>query len=232
MENMRRIANKIQDISNEDTELIKIFHSLKLSKNDKILDIGCGFGTKIKLLRTHGLNAIGVDVNQSIISSNLESGIDCLLVDEFNLTNDLYDVLLMAHIIEHFKPDDLVKFMDNYLDRLKTGGYLVIATPLLSPYFYEDFDHVKPYHPTGVEMVFGNNDSQVQYYSKNKLKLMNILYRKGPFKIIHYSGLYVRNNYSRLLIAINVILAFLYRISFGLIGRTDGWVGLYKKVST
>jgi predicted SAM-dependent methyltransferase len=60
----------------------------------------------------------------------------------------------MSHVIEHFSPKDLIPFLDDYLDRLKVGGRLVIAIPLLTPYFYDDFDHVKPYHPMGILMVF------------------------------------------------------------------------------
>ena len=56
--------------------------------------------------------------------------------------------------------------MDGYLDRLKVGGHLVIATPLMSNNFYDDFDHVRPYQSLGILMVFGGGAAQVQYYAR------------------------------------------------------------------
>ena len=145
-----------------------------------------------------------------------------MTAQEFEKTDDMYDVLMMFHIIEHFYPTELISFIDTYLDCLKVGGYLIIATPLFLPYFYEDFDHVKPYHPTGINMVFCNKSSQVKYYSKNKLELIDIWFRKGPFKMICSSGLYV-NQYSRISIIINLLLSLLFRLSFGLISE-ERWL--------
>ena len=61
-----------------------------------------------------------------------------------------YDVLVMSHIIEHFQYQDLIKFIESYLGCLKTGGLLLIATPVMNPSFYDDFDHVKPYTHIGI----------------------------------------------------------------------------------
>lgn len=231
MENiLKKIINSIQDIRNEEKNLLKFISFLKLSPEQKILDIGCGYGRNLKLLYSHRFNVLGVDVNQDIVKANLDAGLKCMTVQEFEKTNNMYDVLLMSHIIEHFQSNELIKFIDTYLDRLKVGGYLIIATPLYSPYFYEDFDHVKPYHPTGINMVFGNNSAQVQYYSKNKIELLDIWFRKGPFKLNFSPGLYVRK-YSRIPMIINLMFAILFRLSFGLIARTDGWMGFYRKVS-
>ena len=55
----------------------------------------------------------------------------------------------MSHVIEHFAPSDLLVFMDGYIDLLRPGGHLIIATPLMSPYFYDDFDHIKPLSTSG-----------------------------------------------------------------------------------
>lgn len=225
-----KIINSILNIRNEEKNLLKFVNSLNLTNAEKLLDVGCGNGRILRLLRNRGFEIIGVDVNDSIIKSNLENGLKCISASEFNKTNDLYDVILMFHVIEHFHPDHLLTFMDTYLNRLKVGGYLIIATPLNSPYFYEDFDHVKPYHPTGINMVFANKGAQVQYYSQNKIKLIDIWFRRDPFRVIFSCGLYI-HKYNRINVLINIIFALLFRLSFGLIGRTDGWMGLYKKVS-
>lgn len=227
--NIHKIINDITCIRDEENNLLKFVNSLNLSPEQKILDVGCGFGSKLEILRSHGFNVIGVEVNQETVATNLTAGINCMTVEEFINTNELYDVLLMSHIIEHLQPDDLLKFMDNYLNRLKPGGYLIVATPLFSSYFYEDFDHVKPYHPTSINQLFGNNSAQVQYYSKNKIELLDIWFRRGPFKLIFAPGLYLKK-YSKVPILVNIFLTVLFRLSFGYIGKTNGWMGLYKKL--
>jgi SAM-dependent methyltransferase len=226
---MSKLVIALSDIRDEQNNLLKFMRSLNLSPSHKVLDIGCGFGAKLTLLGSQGVTITGVDVNEEIIASNLKAGMNCLSLSDFNRTTDLYDVLLMSHVIEHFQPADLLKFMDAYLDRLKTGGHLIIATPLMSLYFYDDFDHVKPYHPTGIEMVFGCSSAQVQYASRNKIELVDIWFRRGPFKIIAAPGLYI-SKYSRAPMILNSLLAILFKLSFGMVGRANGWMGLYKKV--
>jgi SAM-dependent methyltransferase len=228
---IRKLINKCTEISTEEKNLIKFVRSLDLPTGHKILDVGCGFGAKLQLLRASGFNVVGVETNDDMVAANLKAGLKCMHVEDFSRTADLYDLILMSHVIEHFPPDGLLKFLDGYLDRLKTGGHLIITTPLLSPYFYEDFDHVKPYHPTGINMVFGNTSAQVQYYSRNKIDLEDLWFRKGPLKILFSSGLYTGKGVRIPTIA-NIALAVLFRLSLGLIGRTDGWMGLYKKTSS
>ena len=228
--NIRKHISSLAEIRNEENNLLKFMRSLNLSPGHKILDIGCGFGAKLELLRSHGYNVIGVDANQEVIMMNLQSGMNCMSVNDFHQTKDMYDVLLMSHIIEHFQPDALLMFMDSYLDRLRTGGHLIITTPLSSPYFFEDFDHVKPYHPTGINMVFCNKQSQVQYYSRNNLEIIDLWFRRGPFKLIFRRSLFVNKN-QRVPIVFNSFLAIVFRFSFGVFGRTDGWMGLYKKTT-
>jgi len=230
---MHEIIKSISDIRNEDKTLIKFVSSLGLKSDSKILDIGCGYGNKSELLRSYGFQVIGVEVNEDIVKANLRAGLECMTVSEFEQSKELYDVMLMSHIIEHFQPNDLLKFMDNYLDRLKSGGYLIIATPLNSSHFYLDFDHIKPYHPIGLDMVFGNRNAQVQYYSHNQIQLDDIWFRRGPLKMLLFRSLYVRkySKYNKFPMIINVGLAILFRLSLGLIGRTNGWMGLYKKIT-
>lgn len=225
---IKRIINAIRSIPNEEKNLLKFISLLKLSPKQKILDIGCGYGRNLVFLRSQGYEVVGIDANADIIETNLKAGLNCMTLREFNNTNNMYDVLLMSHIIEHFQPNDLLEFMDTYLDHLKPGGHLIISTALNSPSFYADFDHVKPYHPTGISMVFCDRSSQVQYYARNRLELIDIWFRKGPYILDFSPGLYVRK-YSRIPMIINLGLVLLFRLSFGFIGITDGWMGLYRK---
>ncbi|MBD2301419.1 bifunctional 2-polyprenyl-6-hydroxyphenol methylase/3-demethylubiquinol 3-O-methyltransferase UbiG [Nostoc sp. FACHB-190] len=196
----------------------------------KILDVGCGLGKKLTELTTAGYQTLGVDVNAQIIESNQKRGLNCITVEDFSKTEEQFDIILMSHIIEHFSPEELKEFMDSYLDKLKMGGYLIIATPLLTKYFYDDFDHVKPYSPTGIWMVFGKTATQVQYYSRNKLGFKDLRFRRQPYRFTFVRGKYIRNWTTKIYQVIEFISALLCLISFGWLGNKDGWVGIFKKV--
>lgn len=200
------------------------------AKLTRVLDVGCGYGRHLQELSGRGFSAIGVDANPELVRANRKAGFDCLTVEEFSRTQDLYDVLLMSHVIEHFTPKDLVPFLDGYLDRLKVGGRLIIATPLLTRLFYDDFDHVKPYHPIGLLMVFGEGQAQVQYYSRNKLRLEDVWIRRGHWRFAHRRARYINSYVTRLMQIAEFSSALAFRLSGGLIGQADGWVGMFQKV--
>lgn len=194
-----------------------------------VLDIGCGYGRTLDALRSTGIDAFGVDVNSEIVASNNRQGFKCFTPDKFVEQSVMADVLIMSHVIEHFAPGDLMAFMERYLDYLRPGGCLLVVTPLLTDRFFDDFDHVKPYQPVGFAMVFGGDVAQVQYYGRHRLKLVDLRFRRSPFAIAFARGLYVRSWTSRWVQLANLFGAIVFRLTGGLIGRTTGWIGLYRK---
>jgi hypothetical protein len=171
-----------------------------------------------------GYRVTGVEINQSFIQVSTAQGFECVTPDDFFKNNNTYDAITMLHIIEHFSPEKLKDFMDSYLDRLAVGGMLIIATPMPVRTFYYDFDHVRPYLPLGIEMVFGGGDAQVQYYSRNKIKRLGLRYTRGPF-----TGFSLLAN-NMLSVIITIIGLIVFRLSFGVIGYRSQWVASYRKV--
>jgi hypothetical protein len=135
----------------------------------------------------------------------------------------------MSHVIEHFGPAELLSFMDGYLDRLKPGGWLVIATPLMSDYFYDDFDHIRPYQPAGIQMVFGEGAPQVQYYSRNKLALRELWFRRSPKRISYARARYLPAPSRWALLALDLVAAAAFLLSARLFGTINGWIGVFEK---
>jgi SAM-dependent methyltransferase len=202
----------------------------KVDQHGRVIDIGCGYGRYLSLLKTRGFDVTGVDINPELVAACRKSGFACFSPAEFAVRDEAYDAMLMTHVIEHFSPSDLLPFIDGYLDRLRVGGHLVIATPLMSNNFYDDFDHVRPYQPLGLLMVFGRGAAQVQYYARNCLELRDIRFRRGPWRL-NYSPLRFATDRRRYLMqAIDLACVLLFHVSFGLLGRTDGWVGLFRKI--
>lgn len=107
---------------------------------------------------------------------------------------------------------------------------MIVATPLLWKGFYWDFDHIKPYHPIGFNMVFGKDNAQVQYYGSVQLELKDIWFRKIPHQVHFCRGIYVKCWGSYVCYLVNLLYSLLYKVSFGCIGVTNGWLAVYSKM--
>ena len=223
----------LNDKNYQERELLKILNSF--SRKIKVLDVGCGYGRNIKLLNKNKFNNIvGIEVNEEILKKNRKNGLLCYTPDDFlnNFKREEFDVILMSHIIEHFSYNDLKFFLDKYLEFLKKDGRLIIVTPLMTKFFYKDFDHVKPYDPLGLSKFF-SHDSQLQFYSKYQMKLENLYFRKSPYKLKNFRSLYIKKNsisiVNKIPGFINIILAIFFRLTGGAIGYISGWIGEFKR---
>ncbi len=229
LEWLRALHRRSLDQGGEGPMLVDAIRAGCHGAGARVLDVGCGYGRNLRALRAAGIAATGVEINPAIVAANRRDGLDCVGVDEFDSAEGMFEVILMAHIIEHFAPSDLLKFIDHYLDRLAVGGRLVIATPLMSKYFYDDFDHVKPYQPAGLMMVFGAGSAQVQYYARNRLKLVDLRFRRAPLRISYARSRYVRTPVRFALMAADLACGAAFFLTAGIIGRTDGWIGVFEK---
>lgn len=227
------LKRKYADLIGLDPELHKVLDFIQryTGATGEVCDVGCGYGRFLKPLTEHGFRATGIDKNLDTVAKLQQENLHCVSDSEFYASQNKFDTILMSHIVEHFAPDDLLPFMEGYLNRLKQGGHLVIATPLYSEYFYDCFDHVKPYHPISFQVVFNKNKEMIQYQAKNKLELVDLWFRRSPIVPRHNRGAYL-NGLTKRLHQIGYGLGYLAFIAtFGLMSTKDGWVGVFKKVS-
>ena len=231
LETVKAAYRDLLAIDNESPKLVSyVRRALEGNANGIVLDVGCGYGRNLRTLAAAGIAAHGIDINLEIVAHNRRAGLACDSPAEFAERKLLVDAIVMSHVMEHFAPRDLLEFIDQYLEYLRPGGCLVIATPLAGNRFFDDFDHVRPYQPLGFAMVYGVGDAQVQYRGKYRLELVDLWFRRSPFGVAFARGLYVRSWTSRWLQLANLAGALTFRASGGLIGRTTGWAGLYRKL--
>jgi len=124
------------------------------SANMPILDIGCGRGEWLELLRENGLNAYGVDVNSAMVSTCRAKGLHVEHQNVLTYLQSLSDRTLGAvtgfHIVEHLPFNDLVGLIDEVIRVLKPGGLAIFETPnpknlqVGACNFYTDPTHQKP----------------------------------------------------------------------------------------
>ncbi len=122
--------------------------------NGKVLDIGCGRGTFLEILRDNGVEGVGLEINQEQINECLDKGLDVHLEDAFvflkNCDENSFATITLFHVIEHLAFEDLVLLLNEIYRVLAVGGTLLMETPnsenlFVSTFFFNvDPTHVKP----------------------------------------------------------------------------------------
>jgi len=118
------------------------------------MDIGCGRGEWLGLLRDHGIEGFGIDTNAVQIEEAKEAGLDVRLGDALQALADQPDaslsVITAHHLIEHL-PFDAVAWITREAGRvLAPGGLLLFETPntrnvlVGATTFHTDPTHLKP----------------------------------------------------------------------------------------
>ena len=122
-----------------------------------VLDLGCGRGELLALLKEHAVPAHGLDLNHEMVETCLARGLDAREGDAIAYLESLPDAslggLIALQVVEHFPPAYLVRFLDIAFHKLRPGSRLVLETlnPSCWVAFFEayirDITHAWPLHP-------------------------------------------------------------------------------------
>jgi 2-polyprenyl-3-methyl-5-hydroxy-6-metoxy-1,4-benzoquinol methylase len=130
--------------------------------NAKILDIGCGSGKFLYVLKQQGYdNLYGVDLSdeQVAIARQIEPNVhrgDVL--DYLRQHRNAFDLITGLDLIEHLKKDELLVLLDEVREALKPDGRLILQTPngdspFFGPVLYGDFTHETCLTPSLLTML-------------------------------------------------------------------------------
>ena len=122
-----------------------------------VLDVGCGRGEFLDLLRERGVTARGIDLNHAMVEVSRSRGLDVTRADALGYLQALPDAslggLFAAQVVEHLEPAYLTRFIEAAFDKLRPGAPIVLETinPACWFAFFEsyvrDITHVRPLHP-------------------------------------------------------------------------------------
>lgn len=112
-----------------------------ISRNKKLLDVGCGDGRFFDLLIKEGFSKndfIGIDPTQQSVEKCLNKGYKVLglttkqYIEKYISTK--FDVIVSFHVLEHLS--DPIQFIKELLELLNTEGCIYLSTPY-SPMSFE-----------------------------------------------------------------------------------------------
>lgn len=132
-----------------------------------VLDIGCGRGEFLELLKQDGITARGLDLNPEMVEVCKERGLDVTNTDARSYLRGLPDAslggIIALQVIEHLEPSYLAETLALAYDKLRPGGRMVLETinPACWIAFFESFirdlTHQKPIHPETLQYLLQAN---------------------------------------------------------------------------
>jgi O-antigen chain-terminating methyltransferase len=129
----------------------------------RILDLGCGRGEFLDLLRANGFKGSGVDGNAQMVALCRDKGLECeqgdLLETLAGRPDGSLDGIFSSQVIEHLAPAALKRLVELAHAKLAPAGILLLETvnptsvfALVQVYFL-DLTHRMPVHPQALRFL-------------------------------------------------------------------------------
>src|SRR5439155_4132093 len=127
-----------------------------------VLDVGCGRGELLGLLREAGIDARGVDADADMVAYARGEGLDVEQADALAYLEALEDSSLggvfAGQVVEHLPPPALLRLLELAARKLRPGGLLVAETinplsPLALRSYFADLTHAQPLVPETLELL-------------------------------------------------------------------------------
>lgn len=142
-----------------------------------VLDIGCGRGEWLELLRQQGFQVQGVDLDAGMLEACHERGLAAVQGDGIAyVTQQPADSLTLVsafHVVEHIPFEAVIAMARAAHKALKAGGLIILETPnpenivVASRDFYLDPSHQKPIPPQLLAFV-------LEYVGFERVKIVRL----------------------------------------------------------
>jgi SAM-dependent methyltransferase len=153
--------------SEDATKARQEIHLEQFKGRDSIVEIGCGRGEFLELLRNAGVGAKGVDIDLDMILYCREKGLDVVREDALvyleSLPDDSLGGVFAAQVIEHLQTADLTRLIRLCHRKLRPSGVLVLETlnpeclSVIYRWFWIDLTHVRLVHPETLKFLLDSS---------------------------------------------------------------------------
>ena len=172
-----------------------------------VLDIGCGRGEFLKMMRDAGVAARGVELSAESVAVCKSEGLDAEVADMYpylaGLPEGSLDGIFCSQVVEHIPPERLPELIRLCARCLAPGGVIAIETPnpeclaIFATHFYLDPTHTRPVpHPLLIFYLeeFGVGNIEVRRLSpaKDSMPSINSLpedFRDAFFGALDYAAI-------------------------------------------
>jgi SAM-dependent methyltransferase len=127
-----------------------------------VLDVGCGRGEFLELLRDAGIEARGVDADADMVAYARGEGLDVEQADAVayleRVAGESLGGIFVSQVVEHLPPPALLQLLELAAQKLRPGGVLVAETinplsPLALRHYFADLTHAQPLVPETLELL-------------------------------------------------------------------------------
>ena len=129
-----------------------------------VLDIGCGRGEFLELLRERDVPGRGVEIDPALVKEAQELGLDVELNDGLNALGAVKDGTLggivLIQVVEHLTPQEVVDLVALAYEKLRPQGRILVETVnpqslyVFAHSLYVDPTHARPVHPAYLDFLF------------------------------------------------------------------------------
>ncbi len=134
-----------------------------LGQHPPVLDLGCGRGELLLMLRDAGVAARGVESDPALVQAAVRRGLAVTAGDLLEVLPGLPDggcgAVTAIHVVEHLPPDRLPALLAEIRRVLAPGGVLVLESPNVhslrvgAALYWLDPTHRRPLPPETVELL-------------------------------------------------------------------------------
>ncbi len=144
-----RIVARVQRLWEADK--VRVYRQAVGPGPRRILEVGCGNGRFLALLREHGppeWSLVGIDLDKNAVRQCVARGFDAHVsrIEDFKAEDEAFDGVIMLQLIEHV--EDPAGICEQVYALLRPGGCFIIETPNLAGLDYRIFKgtHWGHYH--------------------------------------------------------------------------------------
>lgn len=133
------------------------------SNDDIVVDLGCGRGEWLELIKDSGYKIMGVDLNDVQLKKCNDLGLSVVNCDALQylrmLESNSVSAITGFQILEHLAFDKLIILMEECYRVLKINGVIIFETPNSkniitgASNFYIDPTHTRPLHPETLKFL-------------------------------------------------------------------------------
>ena len=143
-----------------------------------VLDVGCGRGELVSLLRDSGIAARGVDADADMVAYARGDGLDVEQADAVQylerLPDDSLGGIFMGQVVEHLPATTLAHVLELARRKLRPRGTFVAETinplsPIALRNYFADLTHAQPLVPDTLELIarqVGFVDTEIRFLNE------------------------------------------------------------------